>query len=158
MEKRDLEKRELHLRRIPCGVNLQSFVCVANLTIANGWAVGRNSLTLARMIICITFRDITFVEIICIILAFELRRFQMVQWLEKEHMEILLVLPIVFNRVIKGRIIYLVKTTWTSISSPTCGPFFLQSAPGGRYLTAQRRQKSRFGAGRQLGNIYLFTW
>ena len=79
LEKRDLEKRELHLRRILCGVNLKSFLCVANSTVANGWAVGRNSLTLARMIICITFHDITFVSIICIILAFELRRFQMVQ-------------------------------------------------------------------------------
>jgi hypothetical protein len=62
-------------------------------------------------------------------------------WIEKvEHMEILLVL-IVFNRVIKETIINLVKATWTSISSPTCGPSFLQSAPGGRYLDSPEMTK-----------------
>jgi hypothetical protein len=42
--------------------------------------VGRNSLTLARMIMYMHhIPDITFVEVICIIRAFELRSFQMVQ-------------------------------------------------------------------------------
>ena len=101
--------------------------------------VGRNSLTLARMIIFmhhIPWQHFCWSNL-----------HHSSVWIEKlsnglkKNMDILLVLPIVFNRVIIERIIYLVKATWTSISSPTCGPSFLQSAPGVRYLDSPETTK-----------------
>ena len=77
-EERSGEERTASKKNTVWGESSEFFVC-GKFYVANGWAVGRNSLTQARMIICITFRDITFVEIICIIRAFELRWFQMVQ-------------------------------------------------------------------------------
>jgi hypothetical protein len=104
--------------------------------------VGRNSLTLARMIIYMhhfPWQHFCWSNLHHSSVWIEKVSNGAVTW--RRTQEILLVLPIVFNRVIRERIIYLVKVTWTSISSPTCGPPFLQSAPGGRYLDSPETTK-----------------